>query len=352
MLAARVRMDGGLRRDAGIVERTRGMHNGDASRMPPCPARVRSRPLGPSVSSRVSHNGRADWQRMSRRGPGFHRGGGCSRWTRSARSGSAATISGSRPLGGNRAAPPCAMRSMITISAWTSFLGDRFAKDDEEFWSPDHLAESGLVKSRLSETVSFVAEEEGEARGYVRGTSHRNGLGTLEVIGVGPDRFAKGVGALLTKEAESRTDRQRDYTVAQRVSQAGGRRAWRGRVLMFGGISWRIRADHGRGYCIVEYANRLFPEITDTITEDLDPPVSRITGAYATSAGFAHYVERFSPRTSSPYPPQNAWPCSWLSSYSSRQRNSSVRRRATVPAWSGSAARFAISWGSFSRSKS
>ena len=89
------------------------------------------------------------------------------------------------------------------ILAWKSFLGDKYTRDDEEFWLPDRLEEGSLVRSRLSETVSFVAEEERNVRGYVRVTSHRNGLGTLEVIGVDPGSFAKGVGALLMKEAES-----------------------------------------------------------------------------------------------------------------------------------------------------
>lgn len=93
--------------------------------------------------------------------------------------------------------------SKIMILAWKSFLGDKYTRDDEEFWLPDRLEEGSLVRSRLSETVSFVAEEERNVRGYVRVTSHRNGLGTLEVIGVDPGSFAKGVGALLMKEAES-----------------------------------------------------------------------------------------------------------------------------------------------------
>ncbi len=50
--------------------------------------------------------------------------------------------------------------------------------------------------------VSYVAVEDGRVIGYIRGSVKKCGLGSLEVVGVSPNAFSKGVGTALMKELE------------------------------------------------------------------------------------------------------------------------------------------------------
>jgi ribosomal protein S18 acetylase RimI-like enzyme len=108
--------------------------------------------------------------------------------------------------------------SKIMIAAFKTFLGNDFTQDDEDYWAPEYLAKISLGKNHFSETISFVAEENGKIRGYVRVTSSRSGLGSFEVVGVDPDCFAKGVGSLLMKEAEKYWQRTKMRKISTCVS--------------------------------------------------------------------------------------------------------------------------------------
>jgi ribosomal protein S18 acetylase RimI-like enzyme len=92
--------------------------------------------------------------------------------------------------------------SRVMGSAFRSFLKEKFTDLDRKRMTPSFWRRTALVKGAFSETVSFVAEDQGRIIGYIKVTADRNGLGSLEVIGVSPDCFNKGVGRLLMKEAE------------------------------------------------------------------------------------------------------------------------------------------------------
>jgi len=92
--------------------------------------------------------------------------------------------------------------SKLMRAAFRSFLGERYTQDLDSQFSPSVLAKTSLAKSRFSQTVSFVAIDGLSVVGYVKVTADRNGLGSLQVIGVDPDCFGKGIGDLLMTEAE------------------------------------------------------------------------------------------------------------------------------------------------------
>lgn len=92
--------------------------------------------------------------------------------------------------------------SRILREAFRSFLAERFTKEHQARFAPSLLAESSSVRSKFSETASFVAVDGQQVVGYIKVTSDRNGLGTLQIVGVAPEYFGSGVGALLMKVAE------------------------------------------------------------------------------------------------------------------------------------------------------
>ncbi len=92
--------------------------------------------------------------------------------------------------------------SKIMRVAFRSFLGDRWTEKDDRHFSPEAFRETSNRKDLFSETASFVAEEAGEILGYIKGTAADNGLGTLEVVGVSPSHFGKGIGAALMRALE------------------------------------------------------------------------------------------------------------------------------------------------------
>ena len=92
--------------------------------------------------------------------------------------------------------------STIMKEAFQSFLGDGWTQKDDKYFAPEIYRRSADKKDLLSETVSYVAVEADEIIGYIKGTASENGLGTLEVVGVKPSHFGKGVGKALMKALE------------------------------------------------------------------------------------------------------------------------------------------------------
>ncbi len=70
-------------------------------------------------------------------------------------------------------------------------------------YAPAVYRNVSLAKTTISETISYVAETDGEVVGYARGTVNRlSGLGGWDVVGV-DDRYAhKGIGSALMKKME------------------------------------------------------------------------------------------------------------------------------------------------------
>ena len=114
--------------------------------------------------------------------------------------------------------------SKVMRAAFRSFLAERFTKDHEDWFAPSVLAGNSLAKSRFSETASFVAVDGRQVVGYIKVTSGRNGLGSLEVIGVDPDYFGRAVGAMLMKAAERFWARKKQRKISSCVA-ATNRRA-------------------------------------------------------------------------------------------------------------------------------
>jgi ribosomal protein S18 acetylase RimI-like enzyme len=92
--------------------------------------------------------------------------------------------------------------SAVMKAAFRSFLGDKWTETDDRYFAPEVIRQRAHRKDELSETVSYVAVEEGEIVGYIKGTASENGLGTLEVVGIRPSHFGKGVGTALMKALE------------------------------------------------------------------------------------------------------------------------------------------------------
>jgi len=92
--------------------------------------------------------------------------------------------------------------SKVMISAFKTFLGKKFDDIDEKVHSPSVYKKISLKKDSFSETISYVAEENGKIIGYIRGSAHIGGFGSLEVIGVSPEYFGKNVGKKLFEKLE------------------------------------------------------------------------------------------------------------------------------------------------------
>lgn len=89
--------------------------------------------------------------------------------------------------------------ALIMFNAFKSFLGDRIKEED---FNAEDYRKTSNVKSARSETVSFVAVDGERVAGYLKVVAGTNGLGSLEVIGVDPEYFSKGVGSILFAEAD------------------------------------------------------------------------------------------------------------------------------------------------------
>ena len=93
--------------------------------------------------------------------------------------------------------------SEIMNAAFYAFLGDRMDEFDRKSFSPEVLKRISNCSNSDGGSASFVAEDGGEIVGYIRGTAKNIiGLGSLEVVGIKPDIFSKGVGTALMKELE------------------------------------------------------------------------------------------------------------------------------------------------------
>lgn len=92
--------------------------------------------------------------------------------------------------------------SKIMTAAFAAFLGDKMDATDRKYFSPEILKKTSHGKSFDGQVVSFVAEEKGNVIGYIKGSAKTCGLGSLEVVGIRPDIFNKGVGTALMKELD------------------------------------------------------------------------------------------------------------------------------------------------------
>jgi len=92
--------------------------------------------------------------------------------------------------------------SRIMKAAFKSFLGDKWNRLDDLYFSRKTIADESCMRSPFGETASFVAIEGHLILGYIRVTAGKGGLGSLEVIGVDPATFHKGVGKALMQASE------------------------------------------------------------------------------------------------------------------------------------------------------
>jgi len=108
--------------------------------------------------------------------------------------------------------------SRIMITAFKSFLGDKFDKLDLKSFSPPILKRVSSTRSYDGEVISYVAEEKGKILGYIRGSAHINGLGSLEVVGIDPNTLHKGIGTKLMGELEKFWRRKKQRKISTCVS--------------------------------------------------------------------------------------------------------------------------------------
>ncbi|MCX6992137.1 MAG: GNAT family N-acetyltransferase [Kiritimatiellaeota bacterium] len=93
--------------------------------------------------------------------------------------------------------------SKIMQAAFKSFLGDKWDWIDEKHFAPKTIRAASHSKSAFGETIAYVAVEGRRILGYIRGSSSICGLGCLDMVGVEPNTFQKGVGKVLMKALES-----------------------------------------------------------------------------------------------------------------------------------------------------
>jgi len=106
----------------------------------------------------------------------------------------------------------------IMFESFKTFLGDRIKEPEtEEHWIQ---ASSGSSPSFI--TRAWVAESEGKVVGYLCVTANlKRGLGTLNVIGVDPNCFAKGCGSALFAAADAfwrSHDMRKIYTCTSHIN--------------------------------------------------------------------------------------------------------------------------------------
>jgi ribosomal protein S18 acetylase RimI-like enzyme len=87
----------------------------------------------------------------------------------------------------------------LMLKAFQSFLGARARAED---FTAGVYKNTSKMRDARAETLSFVAADGGRIAGYLKVVAGVNGLGALDVIGVDPEYFSKGVGSMLFDEAE------------------------------------------------------------------------------------------------------------------------------------------------------
>ena len=108
--------------------------------------------------------------------------------------------------------------SEVLRAAFRSYLAERFTKEIEDQFAPSVLAANSLARGKGSETASFVVVDGEQVVGYIKVSSSRTGLGSLQIIGVDPDYFGRGVGAQLMKAAEGFWARKEQRKISTCVS--------------------------------------------------------------------------------------------------------------------------------------
>lgn len=98
--------------------------------------------------------------------------------------------------------PDAGAVSRIMKAAFKSFLGDKWTRLDEKYSSSMTILAQSTSRTPFGETASFVAVADDRILGYIRVTASAGGLGSLEVVGVDPSTFHKGVGKALMKAGE------------------------------------------------------------------------------------------------------------------------------------------------------
>ncbi len=108
--------------------------------------------------------------------------------------------------------------SKIMIEAFRSFIGERLSQLDLKSFSSQVLRKTSNTKRDNSETVSYVVEEDGRILGYIQGSATTRGLGSLNVVGVDPKFFHKGIGTALMRKMEEFWKRKKQRKVSTCVS--------------------------------------------------------------------------------------------------------------------------------------
>ncbi|MBI4023744.1 MAG: GNAT family N-acetyltransferase [Verrucomicrobia bacterium] len=108
--------------------------------------------------------------------------------------------------------------SRIMKAAFKTFLGDKWNRLDEKYFSPPMFVAQSNTRSVFSEGASYVAVDGDRIIGYVRVTASAGGLGSLEVVGVDPSAFHKGVGKTLMHASEKFWRRKKQRKVHTCVS--------------------------------------------------------------------------------------------------------------------------------------
>lgn len=110
------------------------------------------------------------------------------------------------------------MVSKIMRAAFRSYLAEHYTKVHEDRFAPSVLASDSLARNKFSEIASFVAVDDRQVVGYIKVTSDRNGLGSLQIVGIDPEYFGKGVGALLMEAAERFWTKKKQRKISTCVS--------------------------------------------------------------------------------------------------------------------------------------
>ena len=109
--------------------------------------------------------------------------------------------------------------SKILSAAFKSFLLDNFDDLSKAHFEPEEIsARVTKAPGRFGETIAFVAEDDGKVIGYIEVTAGKNGLGMLDIIGVDPECFSKGVGKALMAQAEKFWAKHNQRKIATCVS--------------------------------------------------------------------------------------------------------------------------------------
>lgn len=92
-----------------------------------------------------------------------------------------------------------AQASVVMIEAFRSFLPRRNRQLVLDGFAPEALRATSTADQPDATAACYVAVDQGQIVGYVRGSVNAYGCGTLGVIGVHPQAFQRGVGSLLLR---------------------------------------------------------------------------------------------------------------------------------------------------------